>query len=121
VQVEKIGVFLLFVVLGLILPVFFSNFATIKSFSKNLSALIIPILGATFVPNLTLLGLLSPGDIVWKKTHPPRHAAYFANKLTPVVVFEVILSLLRDPSCIKDEKLGVHDCTTEIEMHFLVS
>jgi len=39
---------------------FLANFATIKKLSKNIKVLIIRVLDATFVPNLTFLGLLSP-------------------------------------------------------------
>jgi len=43
----------------------------LKSFyPKNLSACIILVLDATFVPNLTFLGLLSPGKN-WSPIHPP--------------------------------------------------
>jgi len=50
----------------------------LKLFSGNLSARIIPKLDATFVPNLTFLGLLSP-EISFgeKNSHPDTHPAYF--------------------------------------------
>jgi len=45
-----------------------ANFATIKNFSRNLSTHIILVLDATFVPNLTFLGLLSPEISFGEKT-----------------------------------------------------
>jgi len=64
----KIGVFGVFLA-------FFANFATIrKLFSRNLSARIVHVLDATFMPNLTFLGLLS-FEISFgeKNSHPLRH------------------------------------------------
>jgi len=49
----------------------------LKTFFKNLSAPIILVLDASFVANLTFLGLLSR-EISFKNSHPHRHAAYFA-------------------------------------------
>jgi len=64
----KIGVLNLFLF-------FFANFAKLKTFCKNLSASIILVLelNATFVPNLTFLGLLSSEISFGEKTatHPP--------------------------------------------------
>jgi len=59
----------------------FVNFAAIKkTFSENLRACIIFVQDATFVPNLTFLGVLSPEISFEEKTisHPPRQPAYFA-------------------------------------------
>jgi len=57
----------------------------LKKFCRNLSAPIIPVLRATFVPNFTFLGLFSPEISFGEKKSPtqtPRqtlsHPAYFA-------------------------------------------
>jgi len=55
---------------------FFANFATMKNrFSKNLSARLILPVDATFVSNLTFLGLLSPDISLGEKNnhHPCTH------------------------------------------------
>jgi len=64
----------LFAVFGLFWQ-FFANFATIKkTFSKNPRASIILVLDATFLTNLTFLGLLSPEISFGEKTtHPNAH------------------------------------------------
>jgi len=47
---------------------FFANFATVKNFfSKTVTARMILVLGATFVPNLTFLSLLSPEILFGEK------------------------------------------------------
>jgi len=52
----------------------------LKNFSRNLSACIILILDAIFLPNLTFLGLLGPEISLGEKTVscPHRHPAHFA-------------------------------------------
>jgi len=60
------------------LGVFF-NFATVKKLFKNLIVHISLVLDATFMPNLTFLGLLSSEILFGEKTvthtdkHPQRH------------------------------------------------
>jgi len=55
----------------------FANFATIKkTSSKNLSVHIILILDATFVPNLTFIGVLSPEISLGKNGHPHNISKY---------------------------------------------
>jgi len=58
---------------------FWRFFAASKKLSKNLSARIILVLDATFVPNLTLSGLLRPEISFGEKTvtHLPTHPVHF--------------------------------------------
>jgi len=58
---------------------FFVQILQQSNFFKNLSACIILVLDATFMPNLTFLGLLSPEISFGEKpvTHEDRHPAYF--------------------------------------------
>jgi len=61
---------------------FFDKFATIKNFFQKSKSVHHP---HTFVPNLTLLGLLSSEILFGEKTvtHPDRHPAYFAVRESP--------------------------------------
>jgi len=54
---------------------FFLNYKAF--FSRNLSVCIILVLDATFMPNLTFLGLLWSEISFGENNHPPRHPAYF--------------------------------------------
>jgi len=56
---------------------FWQVFGTIKKVFQILSARIILVLDAAFVPNLTFLGLLSP-EI--SPTHPDGHPGYFTTR-----------------------------------------
>jgi len=56
-----------FTVFGLYLR-FLPILPQLKTFSKNLNALIILVLGATFVPNLTFLDFLNPEISFGEKT-----------------------------------------------------
>jgi len=55
---------------------FFANFATIKKLSKNISARIIFVVDAIFLPNVAFLGPFSPEISFGEKT--VTHPAYFA-------------------------------------------
>jgi len=58
---------------------FLANFAAIKKlFSENLSTRFILVLDATFLPNLTFLGLLSPDISFGEKKQSPRRPIDFA-------------------------------------------
>jgi len=73
-----ISAFLLFFVSEVACDEKSAHFATIKKLSKNLSACIILVLYATFVQNLTFLGLLSPEISFGERTvtHPPRESLF---------------------------------------------
>jgi len=79
----------------------FCFFCKLKLLSKNLTALIILVLVATFAPNLTFLGLLTHEIFIGKNTHShtqtPRHSAYFAvTACMPVVLCTCCFMLRRD-------------------------
>jgi len=102
VQLEEIVVF----TVCRFLAYFFADFAAIKkAFSKNLNACTILILDATFVTTLTFLGLLSPG-ILFGEKQSPRHPAYFAIAVIPLVNAQLCPALLH----IKNTKIPKNLC-----------